>query len=136
MHHARCDRRTDIYHQPTINKDTIMNNFITRKNVATHPELKRMSLGTVPVTYSRHAIIRSNEKRIRLKDSITIDGNVVESEYKDGRLIKLVVREKYNETHDLVMVVVQGGHVPTVWLNKVSDTHKTLDKKRIGRVAC
>lgn len=101
------------------------------KNIATHPELKHLSLGQVSLEYSRHAIIRANQKRIKLKDTIDIYNNVVEAEYTRGRLTKVIVRVSYNNKYDMVLAIVQGGYVATVWLNRKTDTHKTLNKSRI-----
>lgn len=102
------------------------------KNIATNPELKHIDLGQVELNYSWHALKRSSEKNIRLKPSLVVKGNVVETESINNRTIKLVVRTTYNDTHDLVLVVLPGGFVKTVWLNHKKDTHKTLNKQRIN----
>ncbi len=107
-----------------------------RFNIQTHPELKTLHFVSRPVTYTRHAKERANEKRIPLPKSIHINaGDVVEIELIADRLSKLVVRQSISSTHDRIIVLVPNGDGwagITTWLNRVDDTHSTLKKDRIS----
>lgn len=50
-----------------------------------------------------------------------------------GRVRKVVVRTKYDDINDIVVVLIPGPSkwtVKTVWLNRSNDLHKTLDHSR------
>lgn len=84
----------------------------------------------ITLKYTKHALMAAKTDRyghvtLPLK-LITRYAEVVELETEDSVPVKLVLRIRYTETLDLVLVVVPGGTVITVWLNKVDDGHKTL----------
>ena len=111
-----------------------------RKNVATSPELKRMSLGRVSVSWSRHAIERALVKEVAMLGVIDVAaGCIVELEYEGKRVTKLVVRLSGDGEYDSVLVIVPRGardwHVVTCWTNHKNDLHSTLNKERLGKVA-
>lgn len=58
----------------------------------------------------------------------------IEVELDGARVVKLVLRAKWNNRCDVVYVVIPNGRKPwtvkTVWLNLRSDTHQTLDRSR------
>lgn len=60
--------------------------------------------------------------------------HVIEATLENLRVVKLVVRVSYCEIFDIVLVIVPTGAgnatVKTCWLNKRTDTHKTLDRSR------
>jgi len=118
-----------------------MNKQVLVKNIQTSPELANIELGEVQVTYSKHARERAQQKRIRLSQYVQVVKNSVvevEIEARTGKTVKLVVRERYTDTHDRVLVLVEDRkkpgsiYVKTVWLNHVEDNHSTLDLKRIA----
>lgn len=102
------------------------------KNVATHPELRYLSSGVVSPEYSRQAMMRAVEKGIRLPSTFDTNGKVVECEYYGSALVKVVVRIPHSKQWDLVLVLIRGNFVKTVWLNHVRDHHATLDMGRVG----
>jgi len=51
-----------------------------------------------------------------------------------GTITKIVYKMHYDQFHNLVLVVVPGEwFVKTCWLNRKSDTHRTLDTKKYSR---
>ena len=56
--------------------------------------------------------------------------DVVEVEVINGRVSKWVVRMPWTATSDLVLVIVPDGWVKTVWVNRTTDLHATLDRSR------
>lgn len=93
--------------------------------------------GRMRLCYSQHAIRASLSDRygeIRILKSITADRfDVVEVETHNGRTVKYVLRGSYNDEFDIVLVIMPatpGGFVKTVWLNRKSDRHSTLDRSR------
>ena len=110
-----------------------MKNGLYHKNIFM-PELK---LTDVPVklSYTLHAIEASKTDRygeIVLPDSINPSlCEIVEIEVKDNKLVKMVLRSKYSQKFDLVLVVVPDcQRVKTVWLNEVSDKHQNLERSK------
>lgn len=83
--------------------------------------------------YSFHAQTASQNDRF---GSITLPelfnpekAKLVEAEMNTARtvVLKQVWRQRLDYQRDLVLVIVAGGLVKTVWINKKSDKHKTLD---------
>lgn len=59
--------------------------------------------------------------------------SVVEFAASGENVTKLVVRGKFDETRDVVFVLIPGRKhyfVKTVWFNLRTDEHKTLNRKR------
>jgi hypothetical protein len=58
--------------------------------------------------------------------------NIFEIAYdpSDGQVKKVVARDEYDDDHDITCVIIDGSKVITVWLNKKSDTHSTLNTGR------
>lgn len=116
---------------------------VIRKNIATHPELARYSLGTVSVSWSHHAKERAQEKSVPRVTCLNVAlGTIVETETDSrNKILKLVVRVSRDAKSDAVYVIVPDVHsrgvwrIVTVWVNGKDDTHKTLDKSRINRAA-
>lgn len=108
----------------------------TRKNVATHPELANLSLGSVYLVWSYHALIRGKQKRIEQVDAITVPrGTIVELE-STGRLVSKVVARIPGSLRDTVYVLTPKGKghwlVITCWTNCKNDTHRTLNRERLS----
>ena len=85
--------------------------------------------------YSRHAQERAKEKGIDLFQTTLYSDNpgVEIFEIEDTDVRKYALREPYNATFDLCMAVDETGFVRTVWLNRVTDKHCTLNKKLYDR---
>lgn len=43
---------------------------------------------------------------------------------------KVAARDSYDDEHDITVVITYDGKIVTVWLNKKTDTHSTLQKSR------
>jgi len=54
-------------------------------------------------------------------------------EIEDTDLRKYALRVSYNKVEDLCIVVDETGFVRTVWLNRKTDNHRTLDKSQYTR---
>ena len=83
---------------------------------------------------SAHAKRAAREDRygfLTIPEKIRFDGkDVVEAEFEDGKLKKLVVRLPYDARRDAVYVFnVADGLLKTVWANLKSDLHFTLKKE-------
>lgn len=92
----------------------------------------------VDLKYSNHA------KRACIRDrygvipplnrvQIFLD-QLVEVEIREGKLVKLVARVRFNGVFDLILVLNPDGLVRTCWLNRVTDVHKTLDRSKYHTV--
>ena len=95
-----------------------------------------LKFGKQRLSYSNHAINASRDDRygdIQLPTFIdTNTAKVIEVEIVQDRFLsKVVYRVSYNETHDLIIVVIpERWLVKTVWLNAKSDKHQTLNRGR------
>lgn len=111
---------------------------VTRLNVATNPELARISLGIVRLRWTSHAMEQASRKGIpaALETIQCPAGSVVELEESYGRVTKYVVRLPLNGNWDKVLVLVPDYDniyvVVTIWKNEVNDTHKSLRFCRIS----
>ena len=110
-------------------------------NIQQRPELAKIDLGTVAISYTKHARKRSEEKMIWLPNEVKISGNVVEMETNNqtGKPRKIIVRISHDSQYDLVIALVPADEVTrgkllatTVWLNHKNDNHKTLRKSRVA----
>lgn len=88
----------------------------------------------VKVEYWPHAIKRADEKNINVSGYQYINlkhGKLIELETVNNQPSKIVMRYKYNTQYDIILVIlVNGLQVKTVWLNSVSDKHDTLDASK------
>jgi hypothetical protein len=88
------------------------------------------------VTISEHARKKAEERGIVTipQELCVVSGpEIVEAEFDRGTLVKIVVRKRYNFTHDICYVLRYDFNtgIPvliTVWLNSVDDDHSTLDE--------
>ncbi len=97
---------------------------------------------TLDLHYSNHALRAAQNDRygcIDLEDTIATKGaKVIEVETCDrtGNPIKVLIRKDHDATTDVCFAIALnnsvGGKfvVKTVWLNKKSDLHRSLDKSR------
>lgn len=78
--------------------------------------------------HARQAAASDRYGTIILRDTLNLDSlKIVEVEIRAGRAVKIVGRMPYNNWLDITIVITAAGIVKTVWLNKKSDTHRTLD---------
>lgn len=99
------------------------------------PKIAQTKIGTIQLRYSMHAERAARSDRygnISLpQDLDTNSAQVIEVEMRGRFTLKVVYRVKYNESADLVLVVLpENGMVKTVWLNLNSDLHRTLDASK------
>ena len=102
------------------------------------PENLELPRGFTPVMdlrYSQHAIDASRDDQygaMRLPRRIDVrKGEMIEIEVTGRLITKMVVRFSYNEELDIVMVVnPSDGFVRTVWFNKKTDKHATLNRAK------
>ncbi|PNG50164.1 hypothetical protein WDL1P1_00203 (plasmid) [Variovorax sp. WDL1] len=96
-----------------------------------------------PLRYTRHALNEANSDRYGkvtlLHAFIPEQATLIETEAEDGpdgrnsRVVKQLWRCPMDEYRDLVMALLPGGVVKTVWVNLRSDKHRTLNKARYAR---
>lgn len=87
------------------------------------------------VNYTRHAqeaCLTDRYGEIEPFEFINLaQGEIVEIEIENRKIIKLVIRFEYDDELDIVMVIVpQTLNVKTVWLNERNDNHNTLNESR------
>jgi len=93
---------------------------------------------TVALAYTKHASDVMTERGIRqLKMATLARFKPIEVEVINGRVKKIVFRGNYNETHDIVLVLIPEKRneyvVKTVWLNEKNDNHSSLNISRYER---
>jgi hypothetical protein len=114
-------------------------------NVATHPELASISLGTIHIVWTRHATAQAIRKNVSYTSFLTVPaGAVVEVSHdaspprKSSALEhKLVVRLPGEAGWDNVYVLICKARtgryiVATCWTNRTIDRHATLNMARIS----
>lgn len=91
----------------------------------------------IPLTYSGHAINAAQDDRygtIDLPKAIAIESvsQVFEIETDSaGLIVKMGIRVPHDSINDLVIILsVNTQTVKTVWLNRKSDAHKSLDRNK------
>lgn len=82
--------------------------------------------------HARNAARNDHVGSVRLPRTIHLDTyTVIEAEYRDGEVTKLLLRGYHCQDNDLVLALIpQTGQVKTVWLNRRSDAHSTLRRDR------
>lgn len=99
------------------------------------PATLTLPSGKFPVTFSEHAqqqCIMDINGAIRPISNIILDPyRIFEVETNDsGTIVKFAYRTRYNQKCDVIYVFVFHGEAlftKTVWLNRRSDKHRTLD---------
>jgi hypothetical protein len=100
------------------------------------PENAKTQHGKMLLDYSPHALSAALDDRygniLNLPKSLdTTNAQVIEVEMDGPKTTKVVYRIPYNEEYDLVLVLIPDKrYVKTVWLNKNSDLHNTLDTSK------
>lgn len=95
---------------------------------------------TLHLSYGPHALQASETDRygaVQLPKSIVFDEHsAIEMECAGRFVKKVVVRQAYDNTHDLILVVFLNNaeyFVGTCWLNQRDDKHVTLNHGRYDR---
>jgi len=58
---------------------------------------------------------------------------LIEVETELGVPVKQLWRQKLDDKRDLILVITSEGSVKTVWINLLSDNHRTLDRTKYQR---
>lgn len=91
----------------------------------------------IPIEWTKHALIRAREKRVKIRHKLTY-GHIVEV-YVDSDskfAFKWVIRIKTIDHHDVYVVSeLERGKLTmiTCWRNDLDDNHDTLDKSKYNR---
>lgn len=106
------------------------------------PQGFRMPTDRVSLVWTRHADrARVDDRYCEIPRFATIplaSFTPIEVGVEAGRVAKLVVRGHYTSELDVVFVLIPNGSKPwlvkTVWVNKRSDVHRTLDRSKYRSV--
>lgn len=96
----------------------------------------KLPTGVMKLKYSSHAMQQSKSDRygvINLPESIDFDkAYIFEIEVdSSNKVIKAVCRVEYDDDKDLILVIIPDQKmVKTVWFNKKSDAHRTLNASK------
>lgn len=94
------------------------------------------ALGTLLLCYTKHAMLECVRDRYGVINPPALcsvaRGMVIEVETWNGIVVKVVIRQSYDDSRDLCMALgVAPRHnkatVYTVWTNLVNDRHSTVD---------
>lgn len=92
--------------------------------------LANVTLTLKPTEHAKQAARNDRYGAITIPAQISFEGkDVVEAEFVNGKLSKIVVRLPYDGTRDAIYVCNIDGLLRTVWFNLKSDKHKTLKKE-------
>ena len=84
--------------------------------------------------HARHAATTDRYGAFTLPTVVdTRQGDIVEAKVVDGVVVKVVIRQAYDDAHDIVLVLDPRPSMPvliTAWLNERGDDHGTLDVSR------
>ena len=94
--------------------------------------------GIFNLSYSHHAQNASYDDRygqMHLPDTLNVDdAKLIEIEVENNQVVKGVYRINYSDDLDLIIVMIpQKSFVKTVWFNKTTDTHRTLQTWKYRR---
>lgn len=105
------------------------------------PKWFRKPTQSVALRWTYHATVAAQEDRYgiipRFKTLTLARFEVIEIGVIGTRVSKILFRGTLNETDDVCIVLIPGRDfwtVKTVWINKKSDTHKTLDAAKYENV--
>lgn len=108
--------------------------MLYHKNIG-FPSSIRVDIYLYSLKYGNHARYESLRDRYGIiKLPLYIDLRLVEiieiETFDNTNIDKFVCRMSYNNDCDITVVFKSDGFVKTVWLNKKTDIHKTLDRTR------
>lgn len=109
--------------------------MIYHKEVHIPEKIKNLNAVTLTLEHTHHARQAAQSDRygeIPLPDTLKFRGkHICEAQVEGGKLIKLVVRKSFNNELDMsyVLLIQNSKHatLKTVWLNRKSDQHRTLN---------
>lgn len=90
----------------------------------------------VNLIYSRHAIMRKQENKVKLKSKkLKIElSEIIEVRTEDNKKARsILVRKKLNDKKDVLLSLRLGkkhATVITLWVNNVGDHHATLNESK------
>src|SRR4051812_41370254 len=91
--------------------------------------LTGVTLKLAATDHAKRAARSDRYGQIEIPAEITFNGSdIVEAEFVNGKLSKVVVRLPYDAKRDAIFVCLIDGTLKTVWFNLKSDFHKTLRK--------
>lgn len=103
--------------------------------------IEDLPTGTYRVTYSLHALQEAIKDKYRLIPELPkltlIEDNFIEAYYSYEDPEKFLYRTLLDGGDDLCLIMkIENGEifVITQWINKSSDQHKTLDKRKYAQV--
>ena len=99
------------------------------------PKWLKMKPVTVSLTYGSHSREEALSDRygvINLPKRITIrPEEIFEIEMVNNKPVKIALRTHHDVLNDIIIVLnTKDNFVKTVWLNRKTDTHKTLDRTK------
>jgi len=101
------------------------------------PKNVKLFTGVFNLSYSFHAKSAANSDiygLMELPETLDVTtGTPVEIEVENGIVVKSVYRAGYDDELDMVIVLKSNGFVKTVWFNKKSDKHNTLDHSKYAK---
>lgn len=87
--------------------------------------------------YSDHALKAAREDKYAKLGPVNLptmfdyrNAKLIEVEVENGRAIKRLCRVSLDDRRDLVLAILSGGIVKTVWINLKGDKHRSLNKSR------
>ena len=102
------------------------------------PKNIQLPEGVFNLSYSYHAKNASYDDRyghMSLPNTLNVDNaKLIEIEVENNEVVKGVYRTSYSDDLDLIIVMIpQTSFVKTVWFNKTTDTHTTLQAWKYRR---
>lgn len=99
------------------------------------PILRLVPTGTINLIPTRHALQASENDRygaFELPTYVNMNHvDIFEVEIDEHQqLQKFVIREKYDDEFDISVVITKDRRIKTAWLNRSTDIHRTLDKRK------
>lgn len=94
------------------------------------PKFLSMPRAGAPLKFGAHSIQALRDDNVTPPKELPVDYKLIETEWTDGRVSKWVVRFGIDATDDLVLALNPDYSVRTAWVNKKSDKHSTLDKRK------
>ncbi len=123
---ARVPNMFDSLSRPTVDRSAPQ---LFHKDIGLPIGLAMPQAG-LSLRYGFHAQDRQAEKipSGALPKTLPNGFTVIEAESVRGKAMKWVVRFPFTADSDLVLVITMDGFVKTLWLNKKSDLHKSLNR--------
>jgi hypothetical protein len=110
---------------------------IFHKEIGLPPELDKYIGRIFKLTFSQHAKDECRNDRygfiIPPQEVLITKDNVIEVEMHYHNIVKILVRMPYDSVNDISIAFIpssHGGFVKTLWLNRKTDVHRTLDRSK------